>query len=173
MNNITDAYLLTQKDLHQNPNYGIASISHAPNIKKIMTESGFRSLSDYGAGKQNLKKALNDLNFFNFDYFPYDPVFPEYGKPKSSELVCCIDVMEHVEDVFVESVLDEIKSITQKLCYFSIATVPSKKFLNDGRNAHLIQQPPRWWVIKLCKRFDLQFFKITKSGFIAICHSLK
>ena len=69
-----------------------------------------------------------------FNYYPYDPVFPEY-EPVASELVCCIDVMEHIEEIYLSNVLDQLKKITLKACYFSIASQPAKKELSDGTNA--------------------------------------
>lgn len=171
--NISDLYLKEQKRLHSHYNYGTASNSHASNIKQILIETGFNTLSDYGAGKKNLQKKLNEDGFNNFQYFPYDPVFPEYGDPVAAELVCCIDVMEHIEENYLDSVLNEIKSITLNLCYFSIASIPAKKQLSDGRNAHLIQKPSRWWLPKLCDRFHIQYVKLTKGGFITVCKSLE
>ena len=169
---ISNEYLASQVKLHQETNYGTASISHAPNIKEILLETGYKTLSDYGSGKKKLQKALFDLGMNEFEYFPFDPVFPEYGDPKPAQLVCCIDVMEHIEEFYLNDILNELKKITINLCYFSIATVPAKKILNNGLNAHLIQQPARWWVPKLCERFDIQFLKLTKSGFIVLCKAL-
>ena len=170
---ISEKYLKEQIKLHENTNYGIASLSHAPTIKNLMAEAKLKSLSDYGAGKKNLQKGLTELGFIEFEYFPYDPVFPEYGLPKKADLVCCIDVMEHLEEEFLDDILDEICEITLKFCYFSIATVPAKKVLSDGRNAHIIQKPSRWWVPKLCKLFNIEFLKNTKSGFIVICKPIE
>lgn len=169
---ISDEYLDTQIELHNKNNYGTASISHAPNIKEILIETGFKTLSDYGAGKKNLQKALHEIGYKDFEYYPYDPVFPEYGEPQKAQLVCCIDVMEHIEEIYLEKILDELKDITLNLCYFSIATIPALKILKNGKNAHLIQQPARWWLPKLCERFHIQFLKLTKGGFIVLCKSI-
>ena len=170
---ISENYLKEQRRLHKvNNNYGSASLAHIQTIKNLMTETNTRTLSDYGAGKKNLYKGLLDLGHSNFEYFAYDPVFPEYGLPKKAELVCCIDVMEHIELEFLDDILDEIKDITLRFCYFSIATIPAKKVLSDGRNAHIIQQPSRWWLLKLCKLFNIEFLKNTSSGFIVLCKSL-
>ena len=169
---ISDKYLEEQKKLHENTNYGTASLSHAQSIKNLMVEAKFKSLCDYGAGKKNLQKGLIELGFTEFEYFPFDPVFPEYGLPKKAELVCCIDVMEHIEEEYLDEILDEICEITLKFCYFSIATIPAKKVLSDGRNAHIIQKPSRWWLLKLCKLFNIEFLKNTKSGFIVLCKSI-
>ena len=170
---ISQEYLNEQKKLHEtNINYGIASLGHVNNIKNLLSETKFKSLCDYGAGKKNLEKGLLQANFTDFKYFPYDPVFPEYGDPVPSDLVCCIDVMEHIEENYLEAVLDDIQRVTLKLCYFSISSVPAKKFLSDGRNAHLIQKSARWWLPQLCERFNIEFLKNTKGGFVVICKSL-
>ena len=122
---------------------------------------------------KNLQKGLLNSGFREFEYFPYDPVFPEYGEPVAADLVTCIDVMEHIENEFLEEVLDEIKNITQKLSYFSIGTKPAQKKLSDGRNAHLIQKPARWWLPKLCERFDIEHFRASSNNFIVLCKSMK
>jgi hypothetical protein len=49
---ITSEYLEQQKILHQNPNYGIASLSFAPIVVDIIRQTGVHSVSDYGAGKK-------------------------------------------------------------------------------------------------------------------------
>src|SRR5664280_3890775 len=98
---ISAEYLALQKELHKNPKYGVASIGYAPLVKHIPEFSKAKSLSDYGAGKQNLTTALDGLGKSDFDYRPYDPAFPEYGPPQPAELVYCIDVLEHIEPDYV------------------------------------------------------------------------
>jgi hypothetical protein len=164
-NTISEAYLGIQKELHKNPNYGIASISYAPFVKQALEISKAKSLSDYGAGKQNLKKALDDLGVTDLDYRPYDPAFPEYGTPQTADLVCCIDVLEHIEPEFLDAVLAELASITKRAGFFSVATGPALKFLSDGRNAHLIQKPSSWWLPKLCEHFEIAQLGQAPHGF--------
>jgi len=169
---ISDSYLIEQKRLHEIYDYGTASIAHAPNIKQIFEEKNFTSISDYGAGKKNLEKELKRLECRQFNYFPYDPVFPEYGQATAADLVCCIDVMEHIEEEYLDNVLDEIKNISKKICYFSIATTPAKKKLSDGTNAHILVKPTRWWLPKLCDRFNILFLNLNPSGFVVVCGAL-
>tara|TARA_B100000579_G_C22341905_1_gene625389 strand:+ start:22 stop:546 length:525 start_codon:yes stop_codon:yes gene_type:complete len=172
MKKISRKYLNLQTKLHENPNYGTASISMAPLVKKLFDDFEFKSISDYGAGKKNLEKALNELGLKNFEYFPYDPVFPDYGKPKSADLVCCIDVLEHIEEEFLLNILDDLKLIITKLGFFTIATIPAKKKLSDGRNAHLIQKPASWWLPLMCERFEIEHMqKVKKRGFMLIVKS--
>jgi len=156
MTTISDAYLKMQKKLHLNPNYGVASLSYAPIVRSIFEKSRSSSISDYGAGKRNLKVGLEREGLKNFDYFPYDPVFPEYGNPQKADLVCCIDVLEHIEPDLLENVLLDLASITVKLGFFTIATGPAVKVLSDGRNAHLIQKPTSWWLPKLVRFFEIE-----------------
>jgi hypothetical protein len=162
---ITEEYRHLQQELHKNPNYGVASIGYAPLIKSILEKSKAKSLSDYGAGKQNLRKALEGLGVGGFEYFPYDPAFPEYGPPRPGDLACCIDVLEHIEPDFVDSVLSDLRAITQRIGFFSIATGPAGKFLVDGRNAHLIQRPTSWWLPKLCEHFEILQLQREPKGF--------
>ena len=88
MEKITKKYLKMQTELHKRPDYGTASVKQAHLVKQIFEDSKFKSISDYGAGKRNLEKSLNELGLKNYDYFPYDPVFPDYGAPKPADLVC-------------------------------------------------------------------------------------
>ena len=55
---ISAEYLAQQQKLHENPHYGEASIGFAPTVANILQMTGSDSLSDYGAGKQRLRIAL-------------------------------------------------------------------------------------------------------------------
>jgi hypothetical protein len=152
---ISTEYLDEQKLLHLNPNYGVASLSFAPIVADLVRQTGIRSVSDYGAGKKNLLVGLKRSGIDAIDYYPYDPAFDEYGEPRSADLVCCIDVLEHIEPDKLENVLTELARITINLGFFSIHMGPAAKVLSDGRNAHLIQQPSSWWLPKLVKYFEI------------------
>ena len=164
---ISEEYRRMQQALHQNPEYGVASIGFAPLVKTVIEKSKVQSLSDYGAGKQNLIKALNELGV-QIDYRPYDPAFPEYGEPRSGELVCCFDVLEHIEPELLDNVLDELAAITVKYGLYSVHTGPAIKVLEDGRNAHLTQKPSSWWLPRLCQRFEIDALNKTQGGFYVL-----
>lgn len=152
---ISTEYLEMQTELHENPNYGVASLAFAPLIADLIKLTNTKSVSDYGAGKKRLLEGLIKAGTPPENYYPYDPVFPEYGQPTQADLVCCIDVLEHVELEKLDGVLDELESITTNLGFFSIHMGPAAKTLSDGRNAHLIQKPSSWWLRRICKRFDV------------------
>jgi len=162
MKTISKEYLEMQEDLHKNLNYGVASISLAPIVAEIISKFSCKSLCDYGAGKKNLAVALKDLNKLPDLYLPYDPVFPEYGKPEKADLVCCIDVLEHIEPDFVDNVIAELSSITIKHCFCSVNRAPAIKILADGRNAHLIQESTSWWLGKFVKHFEV--IQVAQAG---------
>jgi hypothetical protein len=165
---ISEEYLRLQQELHKNPNYGVASLHFAPIVADVIRQTGVRSLSDYGAGKKNLLKGLQQAGVSGIDYLPYDPAFPEYGPPSPADLVCCIDVLEHIEPDMLENVLRELHRITVGIGFFSVHMGPAGKTLSDGRNAHLIQKPSSWWLHRLVEYFDvlhLQSHDLMGKGF--------
>jgi hypothetical protein len=169
---ISADYLREQQRLHENPRYGVASIGYAPLVAGLIDIGHCRSLSDYGAGKCNLKKALDGLGAGAVDYRPYDPAFPEYGPPRPADLVTCIDVLEHIEPEHLAAVLDELGRITTHLAFLTVHTGPAIKTLSDGRNAHIIQQPPSWWLPRLCERFEVLHLQSVPKGFFVIAAPL-
>ena len=161
---ISEGYRQAQQELHKNPAYGVMSVYYAPLVKEIIAACNVKSLSDYGAGKKRLNETL--LSFgVNIDYYPYDPAFPEYGNPSPADLVCCIDVLEHIEPDFVDNVIAELARITSNVGFYTIHTGAAVKTLPDGRNAHLIQKPSSWWLPKLKQHFEIMQLQDVENGF--------
>jgi hypothetical protein len=164
---ISEDYRRQQQELHQNPNYGVASLTYAGHVAHVVAVTEAKSVSDYGAGKQNLRKAL-EMRGVTLDYRPYDPAFPEYGEPQPADLVCCIDVLEHIEPEFLDNVLADLQRITVKRGFFTVHTGPAAKVLSDGRNAHLTQQPVAWWEPKLRRHFEIEHLEQAPGGFFVV-----
>ena len=80
------------------------------------------------------------------------------------EFVYCHDVLEHVEPEFLTSVLVHLNSKILKLGSLNISTVPAKKTLADGRNAHLIVKKPIWWINKLRKIMNIADTHIVENA---------
>lgn len=164
---ISENYRTQQERLHADPNYGVASLHFAPMVTGIINTLNFTDVLDYAAGKGRLMHAIRPDHSVRVTC--YDPAIPEWAAPpKPAEMVCCIDALEHVEPGCLDNVLDDLKHVTQKLGFFTIHTGPAKKFLSDGRNAHLIQQPLKWWLPKLLDRFELLTIQRIPAGFYAI-----
>ena len=164
-NTISEHYLNQQTELHKNPKYGGASLAYAGIVKNLFTSIKATSISDYGAGKCNLKVGLERAGLQNFTYYPYDPVFPQYGEPREADLVCCIDVLEHIEEDHLENVINDLVRITTNFGFYTIATGPALKVLSDGKNAHLIQKQTSWWLPKFLRYFNIRHLQQDNHGF--------
>lgn len=149
---ISEAYRKQNEQCHKDDeSWGTTAHHHAQVVHHLAMELGAESILDYGAGKQTLKKALPALNIFS-----YDPSIKAISKkPGRHDLVCCIDVMEHVEPEFVDDVLDDLQRVTKKMAFILISTVKAVKILPDGRNAHLVVEDEHFWLPKLLDRFDI------------------
>lgn len=160
---ISDGYRKEQQLLHINPDYGVASKVYAPLVSQMIARLGVSELLDYGAGKGRLMEALKVPHKLTVQC--YDPAIPEWSEPAVPMQMCaCIDVLEHVEPEHLDSVLDDLKRVTGVVGFFSVHTEPAEKTLSDGRNAHLIQQPPEWWWEKISARFEVQTFQRMPLG---------
>lgn len=167
---ITDEYRKEQEELHKNPNYGRASESYAPIVAALINKSKVDNILDYGAGKGRLGQSLPNCGLdHRVTIEHYDPAIPEWSdEPEARDLVCCIDVLEHIEPELIDEVLDHLKEKTRYCGFFTIHTGPAKKVLSDGRNAHLIQEDADWWLPKLLDRFELMNFTRVQNGFYVI-----
>jgi hypothetical protein len=131
------------------------------------------SITDFGAGKCSLENALKTRFGIRVKYHPYDPAFPEYQEPVPAELICCIEVLEHVEPDHLDAVLTTLQKITLNFGFLTVNTAAAKKFLPDGRNAHLIQEPISWWLSQLSKYFEVQWLsKTSATGFAVLVTGL-
>ncbi len=163
---ITEEYRRQQAKLHENPDYGRASESYAPLVADIMRKLNARRLLDYGAGKGRLGQALSKLLPFDYSVRHYEPANPKWAAaPEPEDFVACIDVLEHIEPALLDNVLDDLRRVTRRAGFFTVHTGPAVKVLEDGRNAHLIQQPPEWWLPKVFDRFQLVTFNRMPNGF--------
>ena len=168
---ISDKYLAQQKKLHENPDYGTASVVYAPIVARVMNQYGIEQLLDYGAGKGRLGQTLigQKLVDHRFILQQYEPTNPEWSDlPEPMEMVACIDVLEHIEPELLDNVLDDLKRCAMSVGVFSVATEPAKKVLDDGRNAHLIVKPAAWWLPQIMERWDMHVFQKTPDGFFVV-----
>jgi hypothetical protein len=171
---ITDRYREQQTELHQDENYGVASLSFAPLVANIVNTLEVKQLLDYGCGKRRLFGALQGKIDHRMTLQAYDPAIPECaGEPVPSQMVACIDVLEHIEPDLLDNVLNDLERLTLGVGFFSVSTMPASKVLSDGRNAHLIQQPIEWWLPKIMERWDLHTFQICPAGFYVIVYARK
>jgi hypothetical protein len=166
---ISEEYRKMQQQLHENPNYGVASVGFAPLVAQVIESIDAHELLDYGAGKGRLGTTLAAHLQRALRIHHYDPAIPAWSaRPEPCPLVACIDVLEHIEPALLDNVLDDLERVTAEVGFFTVHTEPAVKHLSDGRNAHLIQQPASWWLPKFLSRFELVNFNRVKMGFVVI-----
>lgn len=162
---ISEDYRRQNAQLHKdNLAYGVGAGRHADTIKKLVatlkrTDGLPPAVLDYGCGKGYLQKALS------FPIFEYDPAI--VGKDESAkpaDLVCCLDVLEHIEPDKLAFVLDDLRRCVRQVGYFVIHTDQAAKTLPDGRNTHLIQEGRDWWEERLRAFFAVaKVFQVGKE----------
>lgn len=163
---ISDEYRALQSKLHENPSYGVASLGYAPLVAKYVRLTNARAILDYGAGKGRLAQALQLQIPWPLTVNCYDPAIPEWSAaPEPCPFVASIDVLEHVEPECLDAVLDDLKRVTSSFGFFTLHCGPAIKFLADGRNAHLTQQPNAWWLPKFMRRFTVVDCEPAHGGF--------
>ncbi len=163
---ISEDYRKMQQQLHENPQYGVASVMYAPLVAQVIEGVGATEMLDYGAGKGRLGLTLKEHLKRPLSIRHYDPAIPAWSaRPQPCNFVACIDVLEHIEPELLDNVLDDLQRVTAGVGIFTVHTQPAKKVLPDGRNAHIIQQPPAWWLPKFFARFELMTFNRMPMGF--------
>lgn len=163
---ISEEYRKIQQELHENAGYGVASVGYAPLVAQVLEGVGASELLDYGAGKGRLGLTLRQHIRRPLKIHHYDPAIPEWSAaPQPCDFVACIDVLEHIEPALLDNVLDDLRRVTARIGIFTVHTGAAVKLLPDGRNAHLIQQPPAWWLPKFLDRFELANFNRMPMGF--------
>src|SRR5437899_636723 len=165
---ITPEYEVLQKQLHATrPDYGMSGHRFAEPILDYAKKLNTRDILDYGCGKASLQKSIP------FPIQNYDPCMEEYSRrPDPATIVVCTDMLEHVEIDCLPDVLADLAALTKQLLFLNVACRPAKKFLADGRNAHLIQQNPNWWLTWLIPRFQLHSFQADAGQFTALLTTL-
>lgn len=165
---ITEAYKQEQALLHSRGNYGTTGRSYGPLIGALVARLSATSLLDYGCGSR--RSLLETLRLPDgVVYEGYDPAVPDYSdEPIPAELVCCVDVLEHIEPHLLGNVLKHLASLCDPYGFFTIHTGPAQKTLSDGRNAHLIQQPVGWWLPHLQEHFQVLLVREIANGFCVL-----
>lgn len=151
---ITEQYQKLNEKLHEtNKHYGAGGHKWASQVEGICKLVGSRDVLDYGCGKSTLAQNIP------FTINQYDPAITKFSEqPNPADIVICTDVLEHIEPDCIDDVLRDICRLTKQLAFLVIANRPAKKTLEDGRNAHLIQENELYWLAKILPLFHLLQF---------------
>lgn len=152
------------KAIHSEKIYGNTSVKNLRFIRPDIKLLRPKSVIDYGCGQSPLVERL--ALSYKIEKNRYDPAIEEYSsKPeKISDLLLNVDVLEHIEEHDLDSVLAEMRS----LCKNAMIIVDLKEaelLLDDGRNAHVTIRPADWWEAKIAQHFGkLYRIKVARSS---------
>ncbi len=155
---ISDEYRAILLETHKNERWGNSAHKHVPAVVALINEIEAKSVLDYGCGKGSLFNSIPvTASNINTSWHQYDPGILLKDEPPTGkyDLVCCIDVLEHIEPEHLDITLVEIKELIKKLGYFVISTRKAVHILPDGRNAHLIIRSAKWWMNVIADIFPL------------------
>ena len=161
---ISETYRNQLAQLHnERKDFGTSSAMYGALVKQLISQYKPKSFIDYGCGKQALKP------FVSCTYIPYDPAIPEVSaSPGAADFVMTSDVLEHLEPQHLDAVMDDLQRVTKKVGFHVVHTGAALHHLPDGRNAHIIQESPEWWLPRFVERFDLIKFERMSLGFMVL-----
>lgn len=124
-----------------------------PELKELVQRHDVSTMLDYGCGKG---MAYSDPREFGplgladqlgVHATLFDPGVPEFQKRPEGvhDLVCCVDVVEHVPAEDIPWLVGDLFSFTGKALLVTPSTKPAKKNLPNGENAHVTVRPESWW----------------------------
>lgn len=162
-NLISDSYRRLNIELHSHGKYGLHGGKWADKVGDIAKRIGAATILDYGCGQGSLRATLD------MPVAEYDPAIAGKDKrPQPADLVVCTDVLEHIEPDYLDNVVDDLHDLSIKGLFAVISTRPAKKLLADGRNAHLIVEPPSFWHATFSDRFTVDEWAIADDEIITL-----
>jgi hypothetical protein len=145
-------------DSQERYDYVIRFVEENTSIRSIIDISYFRGVLLY-----KLKKLNRDLMLYGTDLDFFNPISDvhflkldlkntkdyEIFYDKRFDLLCCLDVLEHLHKKNLDDVFKLFTTISTRFC-FNIANHSDKR---NGVELHLIQESKQWWLDKLNEYF--------------------
>lgn len=168
MKTISDEYRAANAHEHDKADgYGVRGFKHLDKVLSCAQRFGAASVLDYGCGQGTLADRAKRVSAVPFAC--YDPAVKRFSaEPKPADLVVCTDVLEHIEPLYLGEVLEHLQLLAVKGLYLQIACRPAKRILDDGRNAHLIIQQPRFWFDTVSQYFEILEYRAEPNHAVLI-----
>ena len=99
--------------------------------------------------------------YWGIDIDLYDPCYYKYNtlnQNKDYDIVISIDVLEHIPQEDISSVLNLICNLSNKYVFLNVACYSAQALLPNGENAHITVNEPEWWYEKI-----VEIIKIKKN----------
>jgi len=155
----SEEYLAMLRNEHSKGEWGLRGGGMYKKIHKLLTQYNTTTFLDYGCGHGSLRKALEKDFSGIYNVIEYDPGIVEKSNiPEPCDFVTCIDVLEHIEEQYVDNVLDDLKRVTSNILYLTVSTREANRVLRGkgyALNAHVTVRPPHWWMEKIQSRFNI------------------
>jgi hypothetical protein len=117
------------------------------NLFPYISENKIESIHSY-----DLECFYNINNFSNVNFTKINlSVAEDLSKIKKVDLLCCLDVLEHIEEKFIDEIMSAF-SKNSSFCYFSVA---NHSDCLDGVELHLIQKGLNFWKEKFKPFFEI------------------
>lgn len=143
----------------QNMFPGASLRPHIARIRRVIEETGARTVLDYGAGKGHQYRpqpivvdgahvADSVAEYWDLDELRcYDPGYPPHAVLPEGRFdgVVSTDVLEHCPEEDLPWIVDEILGFATRFAYLNVACFAAQKVLPNGENAHVTIRPPHWW----------------------------
>jgi hypothetical protein len=128
---------------------GRSLLPHVISIGECIAATKSKKLLDYGSGKgaQYYEHRVHEDWGVPIPYL-YDvglPAFRSFPDGETFDGVICTDVLEHIHERDLPSIVRQVFMAADKFVFLSISTVNAKKEFKDGTNVHLTVRPRDWW----------------------------
>ena len=143
--------LCTQHHINRH-DWGRSGIKWFGLVSILCEGNEIKTILDYGCGKAVLSDALTK----KYKITKYEPAIPKLEKKPDGkfDMVLCTDVLEHVEEIYIDNILKELQQYIKVMGFFTICLGHVKKhLLPDGSPVHILVKPKVWWREKLDKYF--------------------
>ncbi len=143
-----------QKLHHEDESFGTSGILVSDKLMSCIDYLKPKTILDFGCGKGILIDIIKK-KFPDIEVFGYDPAVEKYknlmGGGKA-DLVINTDVLEHIPEEDVLSVIEQISRISQNV-FFQLHHYPAVTYLPNGQNAHCTIKPLAWYLERIGKYF--------------------
>lgn len=136
----------------KSPEYGSTGIHRVRHVKKIISSNNYKSLWDFGCGRnyvmiKSLRSELPEVSSTG-----YDPAITNSEDGVSNvvvegevDIITSIDCLEHLHEDELPQCFEIFLKKSPKYIYLDICTRLAGKILPDGTNAHKTVKPDDWW----------------------------
>ena len=133
----------------------------ADEIARYAAENNLTTVLDWGCGHEHqLQQSTN----WATPIHEYDPAVAGYDKkPRPVELVVCIDVLQCVEEAYIDRVLDELAYLTEQVLWLVIDLELSPYSYDNGMNQNVTVRDRSWWLSRIRKQFTIEWLDYTGS----------